>query len=75
MSTAIAKRNIKLPVAYLLMLGCFVGLSGLHRFYCGRWKSGILWLLTAGLCGIGNIIDIFAMPNLVKDANGDHQSF
>jgi TM2 domain-containing membrane protein YozV len=70
MNREIARRKIRLPVAYLLLLGCFVGLSGLHRFYCGRWKSGILWLLTAGLCGVGNLIDLVVMRNLVNDANG-----
>lgn len=75
MKTAIAKQKARLPVAYLLLLGCFIGLSGLHRFYCGRRKSGLLWLLTFGLCGIGNLIDAFAMRNLVNDANEGHQGF
>ena len=69
MTTKIARRPIRTPVAYLLFLGCFIGLSGIHRFYCGRWKSGLLWLFTAGLCGVGNIIDVFMMPNLVQQAN------
>lgn len=69
MNNAITRRQTRTPVAYLLLLGCFIGLSGLHRFYCGRWKSGLLWIFTAGLCGIGNLIDVFMMPHLVQQAN------
>lgn len=30
----------------------------MHRFYVGRTKSGLLYLFTGGLCGIGWIVDI-----------------
>jgi len=41
-----------------LLLAIFVGGLGIHRFLKGYTMSGILWLCTAGLCGIGVIIDI-----------------
>ena len=62
-------KQYKTAVGYLLLCGCFLGLSGLHRFYCGRWKSGLLWLFTGGLCYVGNLIDIIAMKNLIDTAN------
>jgi hypothetical protein len=42
--------------------------SGLHRFYLGKPLTGILYLLTGGLAGIGTIYDAVTMPNLVRRA-------
>jgi len=41
-----------------LLLCIFLGMLGVHRFYVGKIGTGILYLLTGGLCGIGWIIDI-----------------
>ena len=41
-----------------LLLCVFLGAFGVHRFYAGKAKSGILYLLTGGLCGIGWVVDI-----------------
>ena len=57
------------PVAYLLWLFSFVGLAGLHRFYNGKWITGIIWLLTGGLFLIGTIIDLFLIPSMVERSN------
>lgn len=58
--------------AYLLWLLCFVGLCGIHRFYCGKWITGMIWLLTGGLLLIGQIIDLFLIPGMVENANARH---
>ena len=45
------------------------GFAGVHRIYLGKYGTGILWLLTFGLLGIGQFIDLFRMRSLVAEAN------
>ncbi|MBL4590825.1 MAG: NINE protein [Phycisphaerales bacterium] len=56
-------------VSYLLWLLCFVGLCGIHRFYNGKWVTGLLWLFTGGLFFIGQFVDLFLIPGMVERAN------
>jgi TM2 domain-containing membrane protein YozV len=55
--------------AYLLWCACFVGICGLHRIYNGKYGTGFLWLFTFGLCGIGQIVDLFTIPGMVEGTN------
>lgn len=41
-----------------LLIGVFFGWLGFHRFYVGKWKSGILYMFTFGLIGVGWAIDL-----------------
>jgi uncharacterized paraquat-inducible protein A len=41
-----------------LLFAWFLGVLGIHRFYVNRVGSGILWLLTLGLFGVGVIVDL-----------------
>ena len=43
---------------FLLLVLCFlVGVFGVHRFYCGKIKSGIFMILTIGGLGIWALAD------------------
>lgn len=42
-----------------LVMCILVGYLGIHRFYAGKIGTGIIWLLTAGIGGIGVVADIF----------------
>lgn len=46
-----------------LWLCILLGFLGAHMFYVGRIGRGFLYAFTAGLFGIGWIVDIFAIAN------------
>jgi len=58
-------------VAFIFWLFCLIGLCGLHRFYVGRVGTGIVWLLTLGLLGFGQLFDLFFLGSMVRQANRD----
>lgn len=65
----IRQQRRQVAPGYLLWaLGLF-GVCGLQRFYARKPLSGTLWLLTFGLCYIGQLVDLFLIPELVDQAN------
>jgi len=54
-------------VAWLLCF--FLGLLGLHRFYQGKFLTGILYLISGGLFGIGWIYDLCTLNEQLDEAN------
>ena len=69
-STAFTSQYKRDTVMLLCIIG-YLGLSGLHRFYVGRCKGGVLFLLTGGLFGIGTIIDLVKIcQNKFEDEDG-----
>jgi Predicted membrane protein len=63
------QKEYNLGVAYVLWLVSGCGCLGFHRFYLGKVGTGILWMLSGGLCGIGCIYDAATLPRQVHEAN------
>lgn len=51
-------------IILLLALVGFLGVAGVHRFFIDEIGMGVLYLLTAGLCFIGTIVDLFNYKDL-----------
>jgi len=54
-------------VAWILLT--FLGLFGIHRFYLGKWLSGLVYLLTGGLFLLGVVYDYWTLNQQVSLAN------
>jgi TM2 domain-containing membrane protein YozV len=61
------RRSVAL--SYGLWCLSLVGLCGIHRLYNRKPLSGLLWLFTFGLCGLGQFVDLMLIPGLVAGAN------
>jgi TM2 domain-containing membrane protein YozV len=53
--------------AYLLWF--FLGFLGIHKFYLDKAGTGILYLFTFGLLGIGLLVDLFTLGEQVRTYN------
>jgi len=65
------RRYVQGPINYTVawLLLTFLGLFGIHRFYLGKWITGILWLVSGGLFGIGWLYDLWTMNEQVSEIN------
>ncbi len=59
-------------VAWILLT--FLGLFGIHRFYMRKVGTGILYLFTLGLLGIGLIYDFWTLNSQVSEVNLSRQA-
>jgi TM2 domain-containing membrane protein YozV len=54
-------------IAWLLLT--FLGIFGVHRFYLGKWITGIIWMLTGGGFLIGYLYDFLNLNEMVSERN------
>lgn len=60
----------RILAAALCILG-LLGPAGLHRMYVGKWKTGILYMLTFGVFLLGTLYDLYQLcTESFKDTDG-----
>ena len=59
--------SIDYTVAWILLT--FLGVFGIHRFYLGKWITGILYLCTGGLLLVGVIFDYWTLNGQIDERN------
>ena len=65
------RRFVAGPVDYSVgwILLTFLGFFGIHRFYMGKWGTGVLYLLTIGLLGLGILYDYWTLNRQISELN------
>lgn len=59
--------RVDYSIAWLLLT--FLGLFGVHRMYMGKWVTGIVYLCSAGLLGIGYLYDFWTLNEQITVVN------
>ena len=54
-------------VAWILLT--FLGFFGIHRMYMGKWITGIIYLFTIGLFGLGFLYDFWTLNDQITIIN------
>lgn len=62
-------QQLNVGTAYVLWCLCFFGICGGQRFYSGKVGSGVIYLFTFGLLGLGQVIDLLLVPEMVSSRN------
>ena len=59
------------PVDYSTgwLLLTFLGWAGIHRFYLGKVVTGLIYLLTGGLFGLGILYDFWTLNEQISHRN------
>ncbi|MEH6587581.1 MAG: TM2 domain-containing protein [Halioglobus sp.] len=74
MSREADRRFVPGPADYDLswILLTFLGWLGIHRLYMGKWLTGIIYMFSAGLFGLGILWDFLTLNEQLSEVNSDH---
>ena len=59
--------RIDYSLAWILLT--FLGLLGVHRMYLGKWLTGIIYLVTGGVLGLGYLYDLWTLNDQITVIN------
>ncbi|HHC24370.1 MAG TPA: TM2 domain-containing protein [Desulfobacterales bacterium] len=59
--------DVDYNTAWILLT--FLGLFGIHRFYIGKWLTGVVYLLTGGLFLVGVVYDFWTLNDQIHLIN------
>jgi TM2 domain-containing membrane protein YozV len=59
--------RINYTVAWILLT--FLGFFGVHRMYMGKWFTGIIYLFTGGVLGLGYLYDFWTLNDQITVIN------
>ncbi len=65
-------RYVEGPIDYDLtwIFLTFLGILGIHRLYMGKIFTGLLYMLTGGLAGLGIFYDYWTLNEQIDQLNG-----
>ncbi|MES2598520.1 MAG: TM2 domain-containing protein [Verrucomicrobiota bacterium] len=67
-----ATGRIEYSLAWILLT--FLGVLGIHRFYMGKWGTGLLYLFTGGFLLIGVAYDFCTLNTQISELNSKRSS-
>jgi TM2 domain-containing membrane protein YozV len=59
--------RIDYTLAWILLT--FLGLLGIHRLYMGKWLTGIIYMITGGILGLGYLYDFWTLNDQITVIN------
>jgi TM2 domain-containing membrane protein YozV len=65
------RRFVAGPIDYTAawILLTFLGLFGIHRMYMGKWISGLIYLVSGGIFGLGYLYDFLTLNTQISELN------
>ena len=68
----IGRNHFGIPGSFIAEEKSFLGIFGIHRFYMGKIFTGLLYLCTAGLFGLGILWDFLTLNEQISDVNSGY---
>lgn len=59
--------RVDYTIAWALLT--FLGFFGIHRFYLGKWITGLVYFFTGGLFTLGYIYDLWTLNEQIHETN------